>query len=269
MTSVRDDAVRSGYHERPTGRRGSAFRLVWTHRIPIGRTDGTLVLPDGAVDVVWMNGELIVAGPDRIAQKEPTEPGAMIAGLRFARGSASAWLGIDMRELVGRRVALRDIVGRRRAKAMAEPLHSVIDPAQLAAVMEHAVRGEAEVTGARFANDIIGAIAGAAPGAVIPATLLATGLTERTLRRRCDQVFGYGPRTLSRILRLQRLIALLEAQPSLQLAVAAVESGYADQSHMTREVRALTALTPIALARGAVKMVDREAATAGVRRGGL
>lgn len=269
MTSVRDDTVRIGYRERPTHGRGSAFRLVWTHRIPIDRTDGTLVLPDGAVDVVWMNGELIVAGPDRMAHVEPTVPGAMIAGLRFARGSASAWLGIDMRELVGRRVALRDIVGRRRAEAMAEPLRSVIDPAQLATLMEHAVRGEAEVTGAKFANDIIGAIAGAASDAILPATLRATGLTERTLRRRCDQVFGYGPRTLSRILRLQRLIALLEARPSLQLAAAAVESGYADQPHMTREVRALTALTPTTLARRAAKMVDRKAAREGVMIGGV
>ena len=269
MTSVRDDAVRIDYHERPTAGRGSVFRLVWTHRIPAGRTDETLVLPDGAVDVVWMNGELIVAGPDRIAHLEPTVPDAMTAGLRFARGGASAWLGIDMRELVDRRVPLRDIVGRHRAEAMAEPLRSAVDPAQLAAVMERAVGGIADAAGAKFANDVIGAVAGAASEAVVPPALLATGLNERTLRRRCDQVFGYGPRMLSRVLRLQRLIALLKAQPSLQLAAAAVESGYADQPHMTREVRALTALTPIALARRTTKMFDRKAASAGVTRGGL
>lgn len=241
-------SVPSGYSENPISGCGSAFRLAWSHRIPANRTGGTLVLPDGAVDLVWIDGELIVAGPDRSARWEATTPGTTVTGLRFARGGASAWLGVGMRELVDLRVPLREIVGRRRAEDLAGPLRAIAEPATLPAAMERAVSGNADPADARFAKAVIDAVATADAQAVIPTALQATGLTERTLRRRCDHVFGYGPRTLSRVLRLQRLIALLEAEPGLPLAAAAAAGGYADQPHMSREVRALTTISPTALA---------------------
>ena len=247
MPTDAEHAVPSGYSERPTSRRGSAFRLAWSHFIPADRTSGTLVLPDGAVDIVWADGELTVAGPDRTTHRERTTPGSTVAGLRFARGAASAWLGVEMRELVGLRVPLRDIVGRRRAENLAGPLCVIADPDLLPAALERAFAGDADPAGARFATAVIDAVGAAATEeAIIPAVRRATGLAERTLRRRCDEVFGYGPRTLSRVLRLQRLLALLEAEPKLPLAAAAAASGFADQPHMSREIRALTTLSPAA-----------------------
>jgi len=238
----------SGYSERPTSGIGSAFRLAWTKRITTDQADGTLVLPDGAADILWMDGELVVAGPDRFAKREWTVPGSTIFGLRFARGAGSTWLGIEMRDLVGLRVPLADIVGRRRANELAEPLRAIDDATLLSAAMERAFQGMADPGAARFATTVIGVL-NQAPidAAVIPSAMQVTGLSERTLRRRCDQIFGYGPRTLARILRLQRLLGLLRTDPKLTLATAAAVVGFADQSHMTREVRSLTTLAPTTL----------------------
>ena len=58
---------------------------------------------------------------------------------------------------------------------------------------------------------------------------------------------GLGPKALQRVARLHRFLALAERPGARQLAVAAVEAGYADQSHLTREVRALSGLPPAAL----------------------
>jgi AraC-like DNA-binding protein len=63
------------------------------------------------------------------------------------------------------------------------------------------------------------------------------GLTERSLHRRSVAAFGYGPKTLQRVLRFQRALRLVRAGRCF--ADAAVESGYADQPHLAREVRAL------------------------------
>ena len=67
-----------------------------------------------------------------------------------------------------------------------------------------------------------------------------TGLGERQLRRRCEAAFGYGPKTLARVLRLQRALAL--ARAGTPFAAVAADAGYADQPHLSREVRALTGL---------------------------
>jgi transcriptional regulator GlxA family with amidase domain len=71
------------------------------------------------------------------------------------------------------------------------------------------------------------------------------GLTARQLQRRCLPVFGYGPRHLARVVRLLRAVELGRA--GKPLAEVAFGSGFCDQAHLSREVRALTATTPTAL----------------------
>jgi transcriptional regulator GlxA family with amidase domain len=75
------------------------------------------------------------------------------------------------------------------------------------------------------------------------------GLSERQLFRRCVDEVGYGPKHLVRVLRLQRLLGLARRLPGVSLAGLAVAAGYTDQSHMSRECRALTGSTPARLIR--------------------
>jgi transcriptional regulator GlxA family with amidase domain len=64
------------------------------------------------------------------------------------------------------------------------------------------------------------------------------GLSQRQLLRRCLPAFGYGPKTLARILRAQRALSLARANAGF--AAVAAAAGYADQAHLSREIRALT-----------------------------
>ncbi len=61
------------------------------------------------------------------------------------------------------------------------------------------------------------------------------------MHRRCLTAFGYGPKTLARILRLQRGLAL--ARCGVPFAETAARAGYADQPHLAREVRDLAGTT--------------------------
>jgi AraC-like DNA-binding protein len=79
-------------------------------------------------------------------------------------------------------------------------------------------------------------------GAGVRAVAAAAGLSERQVYRRCLDAFGYGPKTLARVLRLNE--ALDQARAGLPLAQVAAVSGYADQAHLTREVKALTGVPP-------------------------
>ena len=80
----------------------------------------------------------------------------------------------------------------------------------------------------------------------------AVGLGERQLRRRFLDNVGYGPKTLARVLRFQRLLALLQRDPETRptLAEAAILAGYADQAHMTAECTRLAGRSPAAVRAG-------------------
>ncbi|MBT2444980.1 helix-turn-helix domain-containing protein, partial [Streptomyces sp. ISL-36] len=78
-------------------------------------------------------------------------------------------------------------------------------------------------------------------GRPVAETADAVGLGPRQLHRRSLDAFGYGPKTLARILRLQRALALVRA--GLPYAEAALRAGCADQAHLARETRALAGTT--------------------------
>ena len=69
------------------------------------------------------------------------------------------------------------------------------------------------------------------------------GVSERTLRRRSLDAFGYGFKTLDRVLRFQRFFRLAARSSKGGLADLAVRAGYADQPHLTREVQRLSGMT--------------------------
>jgi AraC-like DNA-binding protein len=73
----------------------------------------------------------------------------------------------------------------------------------------------------------------------------AAATTERTLRRIFKQQVGLTPKCFARIVRLQAVIRRLETQPDW--AQLAADFGYADQSHLIREMHALFGDTPSAI----------------------
>ncbi|MEE2525916.1 helix-turn-helix domain-containing protein [Hyphobacterium sp. HN65] len=73
------------------------------------------------------------------------------------------------------------------------------------------------------------------------------GIGDRQLRRRFEQATGMTPKQYGRLLRHLNAIRLAETVPRPDWAGIAVEAGYADQSHMIREARALSAESPARL----------------------
>ncbi len=64
-----------------------------------------------------------------------------------------------------------------------------------------------------------------------------TGYTDRYLRQCFRDSLGHGPKEFAEIVRVQRLLQLLEEQPWLPLGETALRCGFADQSHMNRAAR--------------------------------
>lgn len=72
---------------------------------------------------------------------------------------------------------------------------------------------------------------------------------ERTIQRACIDALGHGPKWLSRRIRLQEIALTLASRPDDDLAVIAADLGYTDQSHLTRDFRTTTGITPDAYRR--------------------
>ncbi|MFJ7986637.1 helix-turn-helix domain-containing protein [Streptomyces sp. NPDC096351] len=222
------------YEERPALLDGA---VLWTRTAAGPGTGGSRpVLPDGCMDLIWAGGHLLVAGPDTRAHV-PAESAERYAGVRFAPGDAPAFFGVLAHELRDRRVPLADLWGAAGTRRLCERITDAPDPA---AALDEAVRRRAADIPAP--DPLLRAVADRlAAGRAVAETADAVGLGARQLHRRSLDAFGYGPKTLARILRLQRALALVLS--GVPYAEAAVRAGCADQAHLARETRALAGTT--------------------------
>ncbi len=184
------------------------------------------ILPDGCLDIIWQDGRLFVAGPDTTAQISAPSPGSRMFALRFAAGTGPAVIGAPADEVLDRHVPLEDLWPAAEVRRLA----GADDP--MAALEAAALRRRPEPDRA-----MVLVAAGARAGRPVDAIAGACGLSARQLQRRCRAAFGYGPKTLARIMRMQRAVAL--ARAGTPFATVAATAGYADQAHLARDVKAL------------------------------
>ena len=71
------------------------------------------------------------------------------------------------------------------------------------------------------------------------------GISRRRLESGFQRRIGLPPGTVARVARFQRAVTMLAV--GTELPRAAADAGYADQPHLTREVRRMAGLTPAAL----------------------
>src|SRR5262245_9421765 len=235
---VRVSAQATGtYRERPsTGPLQDHFKCTWVHRLPAGAPGRIEIVPGGCIDLEWIAGSLRIAGPDRVSRTETLPPGATVIGFRFSAGGAAAWLGLPASDLVDSRIPLEELWGI-EARQLAQAVNAASGVAARVHALENALLRRAPSISLRH-HDMRAAYqlieAGAPPGKPLVRWLAhELDMSERTLRRRFDEAFGYGPKTLDRILRFQRFLELARGGRDASAAGLAAAAGYADQAHLT------------------------------------
>jgi AraC-like DNA-binding protein len=220
------------YEERPSTIDGS---VVWRRT---ATSTPVCILPDGCIDVIWTSdGSLIVAGPDTRAHMLTSPPGRGYVGLRLASGLGPIVLGVGANELVNGRFRLDEIWTRSRVARLEDDLADSITPGiVLEGLGLERLRGFEATT--RIASEIVRLLRA---GRSVARVADSVGLSERQFRRRSLEMFGYGPKTLARILRLNSAVDL--ARAGVGYAEVAAASGYADQAHLARDVRSLAGVT--------------------------
>ncbi|MFE6176385.1 DUF6597 domain-containing transcriptional factor [Streptomyces sp. NPDC056464] len=218
------------YAERVSRLQGA---VVWTNT-PDAPGAGR-VLPDGCMDLLWNDGRLLVAGPDTRAYVTEGERSSW-AGVRFFPGTAPGFLGVPAHELRDLRVDLADLWPVSEVRRLCGRIEAADDP--VSALEDVAVEC---AVGAEPPDPVLrGVVAALDSGRPVAATADELGLGARQLHRRCLTAFGYGPKTLARILRLQRALVLVRG--GIGFADTAVRAGFADQAHLARDVKELAGL---------------------------
>jgi AraC-like DNA-binding protein len=193
------------------------------------------VLPDGCMDLLWNEGRLLVAGPDTRAYVPEGAPSRW-AGIRFFPGTAPTFLGVPAHELRDRRVDLADLWPAAGVRHLTARIDTAPDP--VTALEETALERAADAPPPDpLLRHLVAALDTGRP---VAATADELGLGARQLHRRSLTAFGYGPKTLARVLRLQR--ALVLARAGVPFAETAARSGYADQAHLARDVKELAGM---------------------------
>ncbi|WP_323137560.1 helix-turn-helix domain-containing protein [Streptomyces sp. NBC_01789] len=219
------------YEERASRLHGAK---VWSLTVEPGTVHP--VLPDGCMDLLWSGERLLVAGPDT-RTAPATGTGGSWAGIRFAPGAAPALLGVPADALRDLRVPLAALWPGHSVRRLTERVAEAAEPA---AALEDIALDRAART--EPPDPVMRAVAARleAGGSVADAAHSA-GLGTRQLHRRSLTAFGYGPKTLARVLRLQRALALVRS--GLPYADAALAAGCADQAHLARDMRDLAGTT--------------------------
>src|SRR5436190_5328598 len=187
------------------------------------------VLPDGCADIVWTGEQLLVAGPATRAVVPQVPVDATKLGIRFRTGAAAQALGLPAAELREESIALEEIWGARGRELSERAADAPSTQERLRLLSSTVADVPAPDPLVRAAVREL-----ADPRARVAELCRSLFISERQLRRRIEQAVGYSPRTLARVLRLQRFLRLAERDGD-DLARLAAEAGYADQSHLTRE----------------------------------
>ena len=236
----------SGYREwlPPVGLRDSVA-CYWVRVSPPEKVPSLAsVLPDGCTDLIWQSGRgAFIAGPDTGPAPTQTPAGTVLVGARFWPGAGGPALGVPLAELRDQRVDVADCLPQLASRLPADLAPEDALATITTACQQLVAAGPPDAL-VRHATALL-----ADRQSTVAELSSELALSERQLRRRFDDTVGYGPKTLQRVLRFRKVLAQLADRPEPDLATIAVDFGYSDQAHLTRETTRLAGMPPGALAR--------------------
>lgn len=202
------------------------------------------VLPDGCADVlVDAQDDAILVGPTALPAVVRLAAGTAYQCVRLRPGMLRHALGIPADLLVDEVLALEEVVDTPTTRRLTRAARG--DDRALQQL-------EAQWNEVPAAPRLRGVLAwlNRHPDQDVARLAAATGLSTRQLRRLLSTHAGLGPKLLQRVFRCHRFLRAAEAhRPTASLAALAAHCGYADQAHLSREMRTLTGLPPAALLR--------------------
>lgn len=204
------------------------------------RGHGDYQLPDGHIQSA---PETHLAGPTTGPRKIIARGPLALFGIGIRPAGWAAIVGTSAAGLTNRLVDAVDLFGARMNEARAA-LAAAPDLAAMVPIAEALIRllihagGGATLAFVRHVDEWLSA----APSPELETLIATTGLSRRQIERKCNSLYGMPPKLLARKYRaLRAAVALLVNGESLN---DVIDRGFYDQSHLIREIKQFTGLTP-------------------------
>jgi len=192
-----------------------------------------------------------VTGPmSGVGRTKGSERPDMI-GVYFRSGGAAAFLHVAMSELTDRTVAIDDVWGT-SGVGLAQELSELDEAGRIDRLESYllAVQSEPRSTGSIRMPAVAAHILQHRGTVTIEALAHDAGVSRQHFSRQFRERLGISPKLYCRLARFHSGLAHAQSGGTVDWAQAALELGYADQSHMISEFRQFSALTPQALVTG-------------------
>ncbi|MES2058228.1 MAG: AraC family transcriptional regulator [Pseudomonadota bacterium] len=180
------------------------------------------------------------SGPMQVRVIGPVE----VFGMGVTAAGWAAMIGNEASSVLNRTIDASVLFGSARLKATATALRAAPDNAARFAIGEDLVRElvrEGDEPACQFARQVDGWLA-ASPSPEMEDLVTATGLSRRQVERKCNAMYGAPPKLLARKYRaLRAAVAMVADSEDVDDIIA---RGFYDQSHLIREVKQFTGLTP-------------------------
>ncbi|MDF0486994.1 AraC family transcriptional regulator [Sphingomonas sp. H39-1-10] len=198
-------------------------------------------MPDGSVQDA---ADIHVIGPTSGAWKVRAEGPVEVFGMGLTPAGWAAMIGDDASTMMNRAIDATTLFGAARLRDAIAALRTTAEPAARVVIGETLVRDlvKAGDAGARrFVRQVDGWLA-ASPSPEMDDLVEIAGLSRRQVERKCKALYGVPPKLLARKYRALRAAnAMLATGEPLD---DVLERGFYDQSHMIREIKQFTGLTP-------------------------
>jgi AraC-like DNA-binding protein len=220
--------------------------------LPDGRPEIIVHLGDafdrvGEGGAVTRQGALLVAG--QLTSQLLLQPTGRIAvaGVRLRPDGMAALFRQPAGELTGLTIGM-DAVARPLFAALAQVRDSTGSVREAVSAIQQRLASHVDTTRVDpVVRLAVGAIEASAGRMSVEHLARRAGMTRRHLERRFRAVVGLSPKRLSRIVRLQRAIRMMDTlEASGRGARTAAACGYADQAHFIRDCRELCGQAPAA-----------------------
>lgn len=236
---------------------------IWILAAPKGDSDPEpeIVLPDGKTELVVHFGDaflkleggsyerqarVLMSGQltERIMLKPTGEVG--VVSIRFKAAGAARFFDVPYEEIVDRVVDFADF-----EPAFSAAIHERIARAEshderlaaMIALLEERLTQESKED--IFVRQACQYIVGSEGEYSVQELVRLIGFSERQLERKFKRQVGITPKVLSRLMRLQKFLAMAREANTLTLADAAAACGYYDQSHFIRDFTKFSGMSPM------------------------
>ena len=216
--------------------------LLWLYETSVPHSAERL-LPTGSMElVVVLSGrEALLAGAySRFAILDTTKP-ELVLGAHFRPGGAYPFLPMPAGELHNLDVSLDDLWGANVARVLHEQLVAAPTADAKFDVLESALIERAATL--ERTRSIAWAVRELRHATVARVTS-AIGMSGRGFIDAFRRETGYTPKVYARVQRFQRLLRRVHDAADVDWADVALACGYYDQSHLIRDFRAFTGLSP-------------------------